>query len=350
MKTLVSAPAGHAIRAIDLHDADEDLVDRVVAFSHLMDREAVPEDPSMPVAAIEARLRDRSKFGDRVDHLAFRGDELVGRIAVFQNKTGSNEHIRDVMVQVHPEHRRRGIARALLTAGLASVPTDGSTKLLSGWTSTRVPSGAAFAERLGAKLGLHLRVSQVDLRTIDRALMREWASVDPTGYRLELIDGDVPDRLMAATLNALNAGINRMPREGLEMEDVRFTAENLRDWERQRTSRGQESWTMLAVEESTGEGVAFTGVFFDRRVPTVMHQGGTAVDSKHQGRDIGKWLKGRMAENILAEMPEARFIRTDNAGTNAPMLAINDRMGFREAWWGDVWQISLDDARAVVGL
>ena len=350
MKTLISAPTGYSIRAIDLHDADEALADRVVAFTNLMDREAVPEDPSMPAPAIKARLRNRSRFGERVDHLAFRGDELVGRVAVFQNKTGSNEQIRDVKIHVHPEHRRRGLGRALLAAGIEDVPTDGSTKLLSAWTSTRVPSGGAFAERLGATLGLHLRVSQVDLRTIDSALMREWASVDPKGHRLELIDGDVPDRLMAATIDLLNSGINRSPREGLELEDVKFTEENIRDWERQRKTRGQEAWTMLAIEESTGEGVGFTSVFFDRRVPTVIHQGGTAVDTKHQGRDLGKWLKARMAEKIGSEIPEARFIRTDNAGTNAPMLAINDRMGFREAWWGDIWQISLDDARRSAGL
>src|SRR5262249_31301176 len=161
---------------------------------------------------------------------------------------------------------------------------------------------------------------------------------------LELVDHDIPDRLMAPMINALNA-INRMPREGLDIEDWKFTEENIRDWERQRKSRGQESWTMLAIEEATGEGVAFTGVAFDPRIPSVIHQGGTAVDTKHQGRDLGKWLKGRMAEKILAEMPEARFIRTDNAGTNAPMLAINDRMGFKEAWWGDIWQIPLEDAR-----
>jgi GNAT superfamily N-acetyltransferase len=349
MKTMPQAPSGYAIRAVDLHDADDALLDRVVAFAHLMDREAVPEDPPMPAAAIKARLRERSKFGERVDRLAFRGDELVGRVGVWQNKSGSNEHIRDLWVQVHPAHRRLGLGTALLAAGLETIPTDGSTTSLTGWTSTRVPAGGAFAEHLGAKRGLHMRVSQVDLRTIDRALMREWASVDPKGYRLELIENDVPDHLMAAALNAFNA-INRMPLEGLEMEPWKFTEETQRDWERQRKARGQEHRLMLALEEATGEGVAFTGINFDPRVPSVIHQGGTAVDPKHQGRDLGKWLKGRMVEKILAEIPEARFIRTDNAGTNAPMLAINDRMGFVEAWWGDVWQIPLDDARKYVGL
>lgn len=99
------------------------------------------------------------------------------------------------------------------------------------------------------------------------------------------------------------------------------------------------------VEEATGAGAGFTGIFFDPRVPAVVHQGGTAVDPGHQGRDIGKLLKGAMAARVLDEMPGALFIRTDNAGTNAPMLAINDRMGFREAWWMDIWQLPLADAK-----
>jgi mycothiol synthase len=341
---------GYAIEAVDLHDADDALLDRVIAFQHVMDHEAVPEDPPTPREALAARLRGRSKFGERWDWLVRHDEQLVGRGAVWQNKSGSNESIRDVMVQVHPEHRRRGLGTALFSTAIASIPNDGSTTSLTSWTSTRAPSGGAFAEQLGAKRGVHLRVSQVDLRTMDRALMRQWASTDPKGYRLELIDDDVPDHLMQPFLNALNEGINRMPREGLEMEDVKFTDENARDWERQRKARGQIAWNYLVIHEKSGEGVAFTGINFDPRVPSVVHQGGTAVVPKHQGRDLGKWVKGRMAEKILAEMPQARFIRTDNAGTNAPMLAINDRMGFREAWWGDIWQISLADARKFAGL
>ena len=36
---------------------------------------------------------------------------------------------------------------------------------------SRVPSGAAFAERIGAKAGLRMRNSQLDLLAIDRALI-----------------------------------------------------------------------------------------------------------------------------------------------------------------------------------
>ena len=344
MTITTAVPAGYKVEQVDLHEADDRLIDRVVAFMHAVNAEAVPEDPPAPADALRARLRLRSKFGERTDWLAWKGDELIGRISLHQNKSGSNEHIRDIGLNVLAPHRRRGVGSALFSTAVATLPDDGSVKLVETWTSTRVPSGAAFAERLGAKKGLHMRVSQVDLRTIDRDLMRQWAHVDPKGYHLEPIEDAIPERLMSAAVEAFNA-INRMPREGLEMEDWKFTPELIRDWERQMKARGQHNWTLLAIEDATGAGVGFTGVFLDHREPTVVHQGGTAVDPAHQGRDIGKWLKGAMAEKIATEMPEARFIRTDNAGTNAPMLAINDRMGFREAWWGDIWQLPLEDAK-----
>lgn len=346
--TTITSPAGIAIEQADLHEADDALTRRVVALAHAVDAEAVPEDPPAPVEALVARLRQRSSFGERTDWLARDGDALVGRISVHQNKSGSNEHIRELSLHVLPSHRRRGVGTALFRAAVASLPTDGSAKLVESWTTTRVPAGAAFAEHLGAKRGLHMRVSQVDLRDLDRALMREWASADPAGYRLEWIEDTIPDRLLAPAIEAFNA-INRMPREGLEMEDWKFTPEIIRDWERQMKARGTRNWTVLAVDERTGAGAGFTGVFFDPRVPVVIHQGGTAVDPLHQGRDLGKWLKGRMVERILAEQPEARYIRTDNAGTNAPMLNINDRMGFREAWWMDIWQLPFDDAQRSAG-
>jgi GNAT superfamily N-acetyltransferase len=336
-------PAGYKVERVDLHEAHDRVIERVVALAHAMEAEAVPEDPPRPREAIVARLRTRSQFGERTDWLATQGDEVVGRCEVWQEKSGSNEHIRDVTPQVLPAHRGQGIGRALFSAAVLSLPDDGSVKLIHGWTSTRVPSGMAFAERLGAKKGLHMRVSQLDLRTIDRDLMRQWAGVRPPGYRLEVIEGAIPDALMEPALDALRA-LNRMPREDLHFEDWKFTAEIVRDWERQTKARGQVAWLILAIDEH-GRGAGFTDVTFDPRVPVIVHQGGTAVDPAHQGRDIGKWLKATMAEKILRELPQATHIRTDNAGTNAPMLAINDRMSFREAWWMDIWELTLEDAK-----
>jgi mycothiol synthase len=260
--------------------------------------------------------------------------------------TQDNLNIRDLSIEVDPEHRRRGLGKKLLaTAVEACAAADGL--VLQAWTMSRVPSGAAFAEHIGAKPGLRMRDSQLDLRTVDRELIRTWGAIEPAGYHIEFIDGETPDRLIDNVVTAIRA-INTMPREDLQVEDWKITTETIREWERITRTRGQEHRMAVVIEQSTGASAAFTEIFFDPRVPSVLYQGGTATIPEHRGKGIGKWVKARMAQRVLDELPEARYIRTGNAGTNAAMLAINVAMGFKPVWESVIWQIPLEDARRYV--
>ncbi|HXN61134.1 MAG TPA: hypothetical protein VN886_11855, partial [Acidimicrobiales bacterium] len=51
--------------------------------------------------------------------------------------------------------------------------------------------------------------------------------------------------------------------------------------------------------------------------------------------------------DVLAERaPAVRFIRTGNAAVNAPMIAVNDMMGFEIVGEGQFWQKHLVPASA----
>ncbi len=52
-----------------------------------------------------------------------------------------------------------------------------------------------------------------------------------------------------------------------------------------------------------------------------------------------------MIERIFEEWGDARAIRTGNAYVNAPMLAINDRLGFRITQSVTVWEGTIADLR-----
>lgn len=343
MSKAFAAPAGYRVEQIELASTDDVLMRQLVGIAHVMDAEARPEDPPYPHALTEARFRTTSKLSQRETFVAFAGDRPVGRATFVRNLTGSNEDIRELELAVHPEHRRRGIGRSLFAAGLHQI-AEGSARLLEWFTTDRIPAAEAVSLRAGAKPGLRMRVSQLDLSSRDRALMRSWASSLPAGYRLEWIVDRIPDGLLEQALEAYRA-INRMPLEDLEMRPWKFTEEIVRDWERTRTERGQTYWLVLAIHEASGEAAGFTDVVFDLRYPHLIHQGGTAVDPKHQGRDLGKCMKATMVERIVTELPRARFIRTENAGTNAPMLGINVKMGFAPAWHETIWQLPLADAK-----
>ena len=49
-----------------------------------------------------------------------------------------------------------------------------------------------------------------------------------------------------------------------------------------------------------------------------------------------------MALRIHELYPQAQWFSTDNAGSNAPMLAINTKMGFKQFRVGNEYQISRD--------
>ena len=50
-----------------------------------------------------------------------------------------------------------------------------------------------------------------------------------------------------------------------------------------------------------------------------------------------------MLERVRDERPEAERVRTDNAFSNAPMLAINDILGFRALTTRTEWQVNIRD-------
>lgn len=336
----------YSVEQVDLERASDDQLRPFVELSWRRSKEEVPEDPVRPFESLAARLRLTSPMFVRQRWACWAAPGKLAATLSVGRSTQDNPNIRDVEIEVDPDHRRRGLGKRLFAKAVeACGSADGL--ILQAWTMSRVPAGAAFAEHVGAKAGLRMRESQLDLRTIDRDLMKKWASIDPAGYRIEFVDGETPDHLMDNVVTAQRA-INTMPREDLQIEDWKITPETIREWERMSRARGQQHRMAIVIEESTGASAAFTEIFFDPRVPSIVHQGGTATIKEHRGKGIGKWVKAHLAQRVLDEMPEARYIRTGNAGTNAAMLAINVAMGFKPAWESIIWQIPLEDARRYV--
>jgi GNAT superfamily N-acetyltransferase len=342
----VTPATEYSIEQVDLARMSDDQLRPFVELAWRRSKEEVPEDPVIPFEAMATRFRVTSPMFVRQRWAVWAAPGRLAATLSMSRSTQDNLNIRDLEIEVDPEHRRRGLGKKLLATAVGACGTaDGL--ILQAWTMSRVPSGAAFAEHVGAKSGLRMRDSQLDLRTIDRALIERWAAIDPPDYRIEWFGNETPDHLMDNHVAAVRA-INTMPREDLQVEDWKITPETMREWERVTRERGQEHRVGLVIAESTGASAAFTEIFFDPRVPSVIYQGGTATIPEYRGKGIGKWVKARMVQRALDELPEARYIRTGNAGTNAAMLAINIGMGFKPVWESVIWQISLEDARRYV--
>lgn len=331
-------------RIDDLARRPENELREYAELVRTLDHEVVPEDPLAPVEVVLARFRSLPSMARRTDRLVRTPDgELVASAVQFRYETDENPHLRDSWISVRADHRRRGLGHRLL-GELVGAAGEAPGLVLTFGSNDRVPAGEAFLRRIGAQPGLATHVNQAAVAEIDPALVREWAHLDPSGYRLVWIDGDVPDELMANVLAAYSA-MNLAPRGDIRMNDWHETPERIREWDRIRRRRGRERRLLLAINAATGETAGYTETAFDPRMPHVIQQQGTAVIPAHQGRGIGKWIKAAMLERLLPERPSARFVRTGNADVNAPMLSINRRLGFKPAWASTWWQIPLPDAR-----
>jgi mycothiol synthase len=65
----------------------------------------------------------------------------------------------------------------------------------------------------------------------------------------------------------------------------------------------------------------------------------------HRGLGLAKWAKASMLDRIRRERSEVKRVRTSNASSNAPMLAINNALDFKIIEARTEWQGGTADLR-----
>jgi GNAT superfamily N-acetyltransferase len=153
--------------------------------------------------------------------------------------------------------------------------------------------------------------------------------------------GPYPEQDIEAIV-ALIQVMNTAPREDLEVEDFRPTAEQIRQFEQSMFARGNSRWTAYVREKATGKFAGFTEVLWNPNRPAILQQMDTGVFPEYRNRGLGRWLKAALLDKVLREHPEIEFVRTGNADSNASMLKINSEMGFKPYRSEIVWQVDVE--------
>ena len=146
-----------------------------------------------------------------------------------------------------------------------------------------------------------------------------------------------------AAIAEVEAVMNTMPRDDLDVEDQVRDADWVAQREQQQAQSPGERWTIFARERATQRLVGYTQVFFYDDWPGHVDQGDTGVHPDDRGHGLGRWLKAAMIDRIFREKPESFRIRTHNAFSNAPMLAINNELGFVVTAKQSVWEAAVDE-------
>lgn len=305
-------------------------------------KEAMPDDPG---TSLEFSIKNaRSwKLIESVElemwHL-WEDGKIVAELFLSVDFDENNLHLFSLELRVLKPYRRKGYTKPLLEKALAFAEKHTRT-LATGNTSSFVPDGQGFAERVGATKGLEESTSQLALEELDKKLLSNWLDLANSKAR-DFEMGFWGSRYPEADIDAVAALFNVMntaPRDGLDMGDWQTKPEHLREGEAYDMARSVERRVLYVRHKPSQKLAGFTVTYWYPEEPETLDQQATGVLPEYRSNGLGRWLKAAMIQKILTERPVVKRIRTGNANSNAPMLAINHELGFKLYKSDVVWQL-----------
>jgi mycothiol synthase len=224
---------------------------------------------------------------------------------------------------VHPEHRGQGLGAALLDAAERHVLAIGGT-ILHAWSRDEEPARRLAASR-GYEQTFVQRISRLDPRTLGEPTV-------PADVELRSFAEVAPEAIWH-----VDATTSRdIPGDAI-WDDVPFD-----DWTR-------EFWDNPALDRDAsivalvdGEAVAITMIKVDVETGRAENDiTGTLPD--HRGRGLARLVKHESLRRVAAKGVTSVF--TENDETNAAMLAVNTRLGYRPHSARLSWKRTVGPAR-----
>jgi mycothiol synthase len=331
------------LRALDLRNLHDSEASALNDFFNLMRAEVVPEDPAIPLLE---RLADWNNIPKRIGLVSFAyfdADRVAAYADIGFELEGTNMHLCWSGFEVHPQFRRSGLSTQLLEHVLRIAQRENRRVLLLD-SNERVPAGAHFAQKIGAKPGIENHTNRLLLEELDRDMLERWIKEAPVEeFELGFYTDDYPESELEALCELFDV-MNTAPRGELEINDDKTTPEKLLEWEHARKAQEVQRWTAFVRERSTGQYAGFTTTGWQPNRPHILGQWGTGVNPIYRGKGLGKWLKAAMLGRVMGERPEVNQVRTGNADSNGPMLRINHALGFKPFIARTEWQLEVDEA------
>ena len=331
---------------VDFDSAGADFWKRYHEYRRVRHQESRPDDPLRPDEIEESTLKRESPFDIEYRYEVARDGRLLSWFSGSTSRPGtpghdSNKHLFWADAYVRPDNRRHGIGSAWLPLLLQLMDERGCTVV---GMFAEDSSGNAFLKWIGAEAKLtgaenRLKLADVDWKMVER-WMTEGLRRSPK-TKLEVYDGPLPEAMLDDFAPQFSTMLNTMPFEGLDHGEIVVTPAVMRDWYARATLRNESLHTILA-REPDGEISAITDTSWASHRPTIIDQRFTGVRPDARGRGLGKWIKAAMLRHVQELYPEAQWVATDNAGSNAPMLAINKELGFRVFRASTAYQMGRD--------
>lgn len=332
------------------HFADPITDPALVAAYNAFDSEILQEEDETfaerGLADTAAMLAQSPSHERRPRWFAMSGSEIVGAATLYlDDEDTANLDLGWFELAVVPGHRRHGLGSLLLRNVATHATAAGRTKLMA-TTTSQVESGAEFLQKLGANIGLVEGVNELQMADLDLESMQQWADAGRAkSDRFELlrIDGSWPSEMIDEVV-ALYHVMNDAPLDDLDFNDLAYTAAHITEFEAEMADRSIARLVLAVRDLPTSRLAGYTDLGVNPSFLDLGEQGDTGVFQEFRGHGLGKWLKAEMVLRLAQEHPQVTRVRTENAHSNAPMLAINHAMGFKLHHEHTIWQIATQDA------
>lgn len=332
------------ITVFDPREASDEEFMALVAFRNRIRAEQLPDDPPIPASEYLLRMQNISPAMKSHIWVVWNAarTEVLASGGLDYEVNGENRELANIRIAVLPEFRRRGIGRRLLALIAQRAQRENRRRLFA--HTSRIEAGDKFITGLGATKSLDSHIEQLTVSDLDAEVVKGWlenADARVQGFELLFWSGTYPEEHIKAIAELHNV-INHQPRGGLEIDDIEFTPDHVRVIEYRAFNNGAKRWSMCAREKATGKFAGFTQIYWHPNRPALVQQSFTGVFPEYRNRGLGRWLKLAMLEKVLRERPEVKFIRTDNANSNAAIRHVNALLGFKPYSSNCMWQIETD--------
>lgn len=229
-------------------------------------------------------------------------------------------------ILVHPQARRRGLGRKLVTLAARRVHLEGFSSI--GVEVIGGTSATAFFESLGFEREYVETRGVLTLSTVDWLTLGEMAGGIASGYRIEFHPGGPPEDLIEAYAQAKLEQQNA-DEPDLDLRPSSSDPQRLRESLTCLHQRGLRPYIVLAIHERSGVVAGLTEVVVPAQHPTRADQYDTIVVRDHRGYGVDRAIKARMLFELRSAEPGLREVQTWNAQHNESMLKVNAELGFQ---------------------
>lgn len=272
--------------------------------------------------------------------------ETVG-IGLCQVPQRDNLHGASLDVRVRPDARRRGIGTAIVADAQGRLAAEGRTVvngLFEVPTAQLATSAAApFARRMGfeATQTGNRRHLTLPVDVARRRRLLDEVARSAVGYRVFTFTAPWPKEYLDDQCELARRMSTDAPSGDEEHEEEAWDEARVEETERTAAAQGLVRLVAVAEHIESGRLVAFSELALPRDHPIEAWQWATLVLREHRGHRLGLAVKLANLDYLAATAPAVKLVITGNAQENAPMIAVNELLGFEVVATETFWQKSL---------